>query len=125
MREVEDHLSGCDSCNRYFQTMSVALSSSPSQGGLAVDPYLPTRIRARANESVPVTGKEMLVRWSLRTAVFVVAIVVGVYMGEQISYQPAMVTDQHIISEYSNYLGEIGIGDRWQTVAFANEGGPK
>jgi hypothetical protein len=85
---------------------------------------MPTRIRARAKESMSVSssGKDIVVRWSLRAVAFVAAIVVGIYMGEKLSYQPSVVTDQRIISEYSNYLGESGIGERWQTVALTNEG---
>ena len=91
------------------------------------DPYTPTRIRARAKESLSVSssGKDVIVRWSFRTVVFAAAIVVGIFMGEELSSQPSVVTDQHIISEYSNYLGESGIGDRWQTVALTNEGASK
>ena len=42
-------------------------------------------------------------------------------MGEKLAYQPSVVTDQHIISEYSNYLVESSIGERWQTVALTGE----
>ncbi len=123
-REVEEHLRGCDSCRNYFETMSAALlPGASSHGGLVPDPYVPTRIRARAKESASVSssGKDVVVRWSLRTVVFAGAVLVGIYMGEELSYQPSVVTDQRIISEYSNYLGESGIGDRWQTVALTSE----
>ena len=92
------------------------------QSGLKPDPYLPTRIRARAiGPDEPVSGSDIFVRWSLRTAVFAAAIILGVYMGEKLSYRPSVITDQHIISEYSNYLGGSGIGERWQLVALAGE----
>ena len=123
-QQLEEHLRGCNSCRKYFDTMSAALlPGASSQSGLVPDPYMPTWIRARAKESISVSssGKDIVVRWSLRTVVFAAAIVVGVYMGEKLSYQPSVVTDQHIISEYSNYLGGSGIGERWQTVALTNE----
>jgi len=123
-QELAEHLKECNSCKAYFDTMLAALLPQESvEEGLVPDPYMPTRIRARAITSgpAPLSGKDIIVRWSLRTVAFAVAIVVGVYMGEELSYQPSVVTDQHIISEYSNYFGGSGIGDRWQSVALTSE----
>jgi predicted anti-sigma-YlaC factor YlaD len=123
-QQLEEHLRECSSCRKYFDTMSAALlPGALEQSGLVPDPYLPTRIRTRAEHSAlfPSSGKHVVVRWSLRTVVFAAAIVAGVYMGEKLSSQPSVVTDQHIISEYASYLGESGIGERWQTVALTNE----
>lgn len=124
VQEIGEHLRECKSCREYFDTMSSAvLPKASMKSGLMPDPYLPTRLRARATESdyVPLTGAGTVVRWSLRTVAFAGAIVVGIYIGENLSYQPSTVTDQHIISEYSNYLGGSGIGERWQLVALASE----
>jgi hypothetical protein len=123
-RQLEVHLRECNSCQKYYNAMSAALlPGGPSQSGLAPDPYLPTRIRASAPESLAFSpsGRDIVVRWSLRVAAFAAAIVAGVYMGEKLAYQPSVVTDQHIISEYSTYLGESGIGERWQTVTLTSE----
>ena len=123
-RELEEHLKGCSACGQYFDTMSaVLLPGASSQGRLVPDQYMPSRIRAQAKEalSVSLSGRNIVVRWSLRTVVFAAAIIFGVYMGERLSYQSSVVTDQRIISEYSGYLGESGIGERWQTVTLTNE----
>ena len=123
-RELEEHLKGCSACGQYFDTMSAALlPGTSSQGRLVPDQYMPSRIRAQAKEAlfVQLSGADIVVRWSLRTAVFAAAIILGVYMGEKLSYRPSVITDQHIISEYSNYLGGSGIGERWQLVALASE----
>lgn len=125
VREIEEHLSKCVSCQRYFDTMSHALTSDTSafRATLIPDPFLAVRIRAssRASASVSPSGREFVVRWSLRTAAFVMAVVVGIYMGEKIASQSIVVTDQHIIGEYSDYFVESGIGDRLQTVALTSE----
>jgi predicted anti-sigma-YlaC factor YlaD len=123
-QELEEHLKECSSCREYFNALSATLLPKASlPGRLVPDPYLPTRIRAQATESASasVSGMDMIVRWSMRTVLFSVAIVVGIYMGEKLSYQPSVVTDQHIIFEYSDYFGGSGIGDRWQSVALTSE----
>jgi predicted anti-sigma-YlaC factor YlaD len=120
-QEIEEHLRGCDSCRTYFEVISSAmLPGAFTQSRLMPDPYLPTRIRARAKDATS-SGRAIVLRWSLRAVAFSGAVLLGIYMGEELSYQPSIVTDQHIISEYSNYLGESGIGDRWQTVALTSE----
>jgi hypothetical protein len=122
--ELEEHLKGCKPCSQYFDAMSAALLPGASlQRGLVPDPYMPIRIRALAKESASISpsGKDMVIRWSLRAVAFTAAVVLGIYMGEKLSYQPSLVTEQHIISEYSSYLGESGIGERWQTIALTNE----
>jgi predicted anti-sigma-YlaC factor YlaD len=127
-REIEEHLKGCGPCKNYFDTMSAALLHRASlRDGLVPDPYLPARIRERAktSSSVSSSGREIVVRWSLRTVAFAAAIIVGVYMGEKLSYRSSVVTDQRIISEYSSYLGESGIGERWQAIALTTEVAPK
>ena len=124
MKELEDHLKGCRSCRQYFDTMSDALLPGETlQRGLVPDPYMPVRIQALAKElsSTLPSGKDIVVRWSLRAVTFAAAVVLGVYMGDKLANQPLVVTDQYIISEYSSYLGENGIGERWQTVALAGE----
>ena len=125
VRRIEEHLSECDFCKQYFETMSHALSSDPFDvhARLVPDPFLAARIQASAKASASVTpsGRELVVRWSLSTIAFAAAVMVGIYMGEKIADQSVVVTDQHVITEYSNYFGENGIGDRWQTVALTSE----
>ena len=125
VKQIEEHLSECVSCRHYFDTMSQALTSDSSafHARLIPDPFLAARIRANAKAAASVahSGRELALRWSLRTAAFAAAVIVGIYMGEKIANQSVVVTDQHIITEYSDYFGESGIGDRWQTVALTNE----
>lgn len=127
-QEVEDHLKGCSSCRQYFDAMTAALLPGESpKSRLVADPYMPARIRALANDAASFSPsvKDLIIRWSLRTVVFAAAIVAGIYMGEKLSYERSVVTEQYIISEYSGYLGESGIGERWQSVALTSEVVPK
>ena len=120
---VEEHLKGCEACRKYFDAMSVILlpSQESSPNTVHADPYLPTRIRAMAESSGrQLNGvREIVARWVLRTVVFAVAVIFGVYMGEQLSYHPSVITDQNIITEYSESLEVGGIADRMQTIAQA------
>lgn len=119
--QVQEHLKECDGCRQYFETMSgVLLPKSTSPGELLeADPYLVTRVKAIGREGVrSAPGPIVLVRrWALRSALFAVAVVLGVYMGEKLSYRPTVITDQKIIAEYSSVLDASDIGDRLQTVA--------
>lgn len=104
--------------------MSVILlpSQDSTQKTLVADPYLSTRIRAMAEspDRQPNGVKGVVARWALRTVMFVMAVVFGVYIGEQLSSRTSAVTDQNIITEYSESLEVGGIADRLQTIAQAN-----
>ena len=121
---VEEHLKGCESCRKYFNAMSEALlpSQESAPNALRADPFLPTRIRAVAETSSRQQRgmKEVVARWVLRSVMFVMAVVFGIYMGEQLSYRTSSVTDQNIITEYSESLEVGGIADRLQSIAQAN-----
>ncbi len=120
---VREHLKECTLCRKYFDAMSVILipSQNSSPGSLAADPYLPTRIRAMRESSgrQPRGVRSVIARWALTTAMFVMAVVFGIYMGERLSYKTSTVTDQNIITEYSESLEVGGIAERLQTIAQA------
>lgn len=121
---VEEHLKECALCRNYFDAMSVILlpSQDSSRDTLVADPYLPTRIRAMAESSSRQPGgvKGAVARWALRSVMFVMAVLFGIYLGEQLSYRTSVVTDQNIITEYSESFEVGGIADRLQTIAQAN-----
>ena len=123
-RLVEEHLKECELCRKYFDTMSVILL--PSRDSLShtvtADPYLPIRIRAMVESSNREQRrvKGGVAQWAFTTVMFVMAVVFGIYMGEQLSYRTTVVTDQNIITEYSESLEVGGIADRFQTVAQTN-----
>ena len=117
---VEEHLKACSFCRQYFDVMSLALLPSPdhSQDALLPDPYLPTRVKAMASQSGAEArmGKNVFL-WTLRSAMFLIAVVFGIYLGESLSYQPSTVTEQNLIAEYSESFLVGGIADRLQSVA--------
>ncbi|MBF8296356.1 MAG: hypothetical protein HW389_2901 [Bacteroidetes bacterium] len=48
---------------------------------------------------------------------FLIAVVFGIYLGEELSYRPSTVTEQNLIAEYSESFEMGGIADRLQSVA--------
>ena len=123
-RAVEDHVASCDSCRRYFETMSTALlpATDRRSPGLVLDPFLPVRVKAIARQSSARkgTGLSAAFSWSFRTVAFLVAVVLGIVLGEKLSTQATPVTSQRIIAEYSAIFTTQGIDDRLQTVTQAN-----
>ena len=120
-RLVEEHLKVCTSCRQYYDAMSLVLlpSRETVRDVLKSDPFLPTRVRA-LSEATKAQGHHTAsaaVRWVLRTALFAVAMACGIYMGEKLSSRTSTVTDQNVITEYSDALQVGGIADRLQTIA--------
>ena len=118
---MEEHLENCRECQQYFEKISRVLlpTLTSSNDILEADPYLVTRVMAIGrNRAMAVPAPTLLVgRWVLRSSLFAAAVLLGIYMGEKLSYQPTAITDQKIIAEYSALLDASGIGDRLQTVA--------
>jgi hypothetical protein len=88
---------------------------------LAADPYLPVRVRAIAagQSGRESSRQELALRWTWRTAAFVLAMLLGIFLGESLSYRPSKITEHHIVYEYSNSFRDSGIESRWQTISLA------
>lgn len=118
---IAHHLSECAECRRYFQTLSASLKPSAvrTEKMLDADPYLPIRVKALAAERRGQRGLrgELALRWTWRTAAFVLAMLLGIFIGESLSYRPQEITDHHIVYEYSNVFWDSGIESRWQTIS--------
>ncbi len=119
--ELDEHLRSCGACRQYFETLSRMLAPAPDspKDTLEADPYLITRIKAANTRSAARRRviPAYILRWTVRTALFAVAVAFGIFMGEELSYQPTVITDQKIVAEFSASLDAGGIGDRLQTVA--------
>jgi predicted anti-sigma-YlaC factor YlaD len=121
---VDGHLKECSFCRQYFDVMSRALLPSPDhlQDTLVPDPYLPARVKAIASQSGAEArrGKNVVALWTLRSAMFLIAVIFGIYLGESLSYQPSTVTEQNLIAEYSESFLVGGIADRLQSISLMN-----
>lgn len=122
---VGKHLASCGSCRVYYSTITrmVLPQADQKESRLVPDPYLPTRIRAitAAGESGGVAHGRQALRWALRTAMFVLAVALGITLGEHLSARQSYVTDSHIISEYSQSFWDSGIENRWDSIAQVGE----
>ncbi len=86
---------------------------------LAADPYLATRVKVLAAERRDLAGLRggAALQWTWRTAAFVLAVMLGVYIGESLSSRSPQITDHEILYEYSNSFWDSGIESRWQTLS--------
>ena len=128
-RAVEDHVARCESCKRYFETMSAALlpSESPQRLSLSLDPYLPARVKAMVEQSVRENrpGVPAAFHWAFRGTAFVVAVALGILLGEKLARPTPVVTSQRVIAEYSEIFAIQGIDDRLQIVTQTSGGASK
>lgn len=115
------HLEECADCRRYFEMLSASLepSASRTEPVLVADPYLPLRVKALAADRGAREGslEGAALRWTWRTAAFVLAMLLGIFIGESLSYRPQEITDHLIVYEYSNVFWDSGIESRWHTIS--------
>lgn len=120
---IDRHLEECEPCRTYFETVSAVLLDVQEIPGtvLVPDPYLASRIKAIAH-GAPVNvrpGFLTMLAWGWRTAAFVLAVLLGVYIGEKLSVQQTPSSNTAVITSYSLYLGDGGLAERIRTVSAA------
>jgi predicted anti-sigma-YlaC factor YlaD len=118
---IDRHLEECAPCRRYFETISAAVLTKQESSGsaLVADPYLPARIKALQAASGPAGRRGALTAlvWGWRTVALAVAVLLGIYMGEELSRRSIPSKDHTIVTAYSTYLGDVGLAGRIQSLA--------
>jgi len=119
-REIQRHLKGCVDCRQYFEKMSLLLDQhDPSfLPHLEPDPFLPTRIRALA-EGGEVVERENLrravgwLRLSVASALTLVAVTTGAYLGLGLSATNGSADDSEIIAAYYDAFSQSEFASGW------------
>lgn len=89
-----------------------AISPAPS---LTADPFLPTRIESLiAEREQPV--KYILGRWSVATVLTACAIVIGIYIGNDLSVTTSYQSGDDLITEYAQAVYQTDFVDDLTTV---------
>ncbi len=128
--EIQSHLDECDDCRRYFEKMSSLMEGVGSDAlpHLEPDPFLPARIRARADAKDngrvtlprPVFGR--LAASLVGIAVLVVA-AAGVLIGSGLSSRAiASEETQAIINAYYEAFAQDEFAQEWETLLEPEEG---
>ncbi len=113
---IERHLEQCDSCRNYYKKMSRVFNDNSllALGELQPDPYLPNRIESLLNESERIPNRRFYpaLRWSIAGIGAVLAVIIGVYIGNDLSVsQPASLTVNDM-SDYYSVIAQHGSVDR-------------
>jgi predicted anti-sigma-YlaC factor YlaD len=101
--EVESHLQKCDSCRRSYKEAERLFDARSLKflSHLSPDPFLPTRIRAHAeNRPRRADGRAPWYQWALTSMGIAAAIWIGVQLGSGLSEDPASLTDEELASAY-------------------------
>ncbi|UCH83722.1 MAG: zf-HC2 domain-containing protein, partial [Candidatus Latescibacterota bacterium] len=145
-RIVQQHLADCRSCRDYYDKMSALLNASdPSLlPSLEADPFLPTRIRALAEDSAAAaarttaTGAEQtaaigggpndgvaratypkVIPWlrvSLAGALTAIAVAAGIFLGKGLAATPGANSDSAIVTAYYDAVAQTGFVGDWGDV---------
>jgi anti-sigma factor RsiW len=121
---VDRHLAECGSCRSAYALLALALTPQPANLRFTADPFLPTRIRALAEERAGRRTSVPVLRWSFASAAFGVAIVIGILLGRDLSNSTTVETVEpsDVVSEFASSLTPTDIGDQWSS-AVGSEGG--
>lgn len=109
--EIDRHLELCASCAAAFGMLQRAFTSKPIRT-LKADPFLPTRIRALAEQRRWTPA----VRISFASFVFAVAVSIGLFLGHGLSQSTATAPSEEMVSEFASSLAASDLSDQWMTV---------
>jgi len=101
---IDQHLQECPDCQHYYEVMQNVLENpdTASLPHLEADPFLPTRIQSGKSRSKTSSQQVPLfagVRWSLVTALLVIGMSFGAFMGYSL-FQPLNGNDSGIVTAY-------------------------
>ena len=121
MNEIEQHLSACTDCKKYFDLMSdlVSPDSKTILKELEPDPFLPTRIKAIAGNGVKHSGSKPAIsrsRWMFITLASSLAILLGIMLGQGLyNSRQNYNSSNSIISAYSQLYAHESLSDHFES----------
>ncbi|MCB0303340.1 MAG: zf-HC2 domain-containing protein [Calditrichaeota bacterium] len=122
--EIETHLESCEGCRRYYRQMAELLAPADPAllPQLTADPFLPTRIKALAASPEKRLGKAGNFRWVWTTAMFLLAMYFGVFLGKGLAEEQRSSSTTELLSEFSEVYYPQTLADNWATI-FETENG--
>lgn len=122
-RAVEEHLQDCPVCREYFRKMSAIFSDKADLSSLPkleADPFLPTRLKARAGREAGSSrqqGRQWAgaLRWAFATLALSLAVLTGVYFGKSLAASAAQpYSETQLLSEYYQAFARQSYSDAWE-----------
>jgi predicted anti-sigma-YlaC factor YlaD len=129
--QIENHLQDCPDCREYYEKMSAVFSEKTDLTDLPrlkTDPFLPTRIRAMA-ENRAKSSFDNLKGWqwagafrlAISSLMLVAAVTIGIYLGKDLA-----VTDQYsesdLVSDYYQAFARQSYAANWEYVLKESNG---
>jgi predicted anti-sigma-YlaC factor YlaD len=122
MIEIEQHLSGCSDCKKYFDLMIKLVSPDTKNNlkELEPDPFLPTRIKAIVDtEKKDFSSKPVMtyLRWFFITLVSSLAIFLGIMLGQGLyNSKQNYNSSSSIVSDYYQVYSQEGLSNNFESV---------
>jgi predicted anti-sigma-YlaC factor YlaD len=115
-RAIDEHLAGCRACSEYYRKMSLLLTQSgDTDVRLAADPHLPAQILAHA-PSRDAGRRGAALRWSAAGALAILAVAIGISLGEMLAPQGATYSTSDIAGAYYSAVSQQNFSTRWESV---------
>lgn len=125
--EIEAHLERCESCRKYYHRMAGLLAPADPAllPQLTADPFLPTRIKALT--AVPEKRRSLAgnFRWVWTTAMFLLAMYLGVSLGKGLAEEQRSSTATDMLSEFSEVYYPQTLADNWASILETENGETK
>lgn len=127
MDSIENHLKACSECREYFEKMQLFLGEPDVAAlpELQPDAFLPTRIKAGAKQAKHgITSFEAWktrFRLSFGTAMIIIALTVGAFLGKWMSGKEA-ISETEIVLSYSSMFSNQGVGEFWDNIITEKNG---
>jgi predicted anti-sigma-YlaC factor YlaD len=127
MSSVEEHLRHCAGCASYYRMMDEIVNAKDRSlvPEIEADPYLPSKIKTLF-ESGGIPRRHSLrhgwISVSLGTAVVVIAIGIGIFLGRGIAVSTYSADNASIATSYLEAFTQRGFGDYLQSAIDSTKG---
>jgi predicted anti-sigma-YlaC factor YlaD len=130
--QIETHLQDCPNCRRYYEKMSAVFAEKADLSALPLleaDPFLPTRIKALADERTKLSydaqeGRQWAgtFRLTISTMIIVAALAIGIFLGKDLA-TAEQYSESDLISDYYQAFAQQSYAANWESILEENNGG--